>query len=154
MAELAATLSAALTAAGVPHDGVSIGAAADKATWSVQYPTTATDQQRATGATVLAAFNAAAPRVRFVSKYALASRLSQDERIAIRTKIDEPDAFLRDFWELLQLRDGESEPVDLDSATVIAGLGYLAGSTVAGHTISNPPVLASVLRVAQIRGLA
>lgn len=145
----------ALLSAGIPLIGVSIGDATDKATWRIDYAPDATSEQRALGATIVDEFVIAAPRLRFISKAALAGRLTPAERGRLRAKLEaKEDAFLIDFWDLVQLRDGTREPLDLDSNAVIGGLLYLAGQAVQGNTISDPPVLESVGRVAQIRGLA
>jgi hypothetical protein len=50
-------LDAALRAAGVPIIGVTVGAAADRATWVVQFDASATPAQQATAAATLAAFD-------------------------------------------------------------------------------------------------
>ena len=57
--DVATALDAKLRAANIPMDGVSIGKAADKTTWKVQFQSTATNQQKTLAATIITNFGAA-----------------------------------------------------------------------------------------------
>lgn len=56
MATVVELLSREILAAGVPITGVSIGTMTDKTTWRIDFLPNASPEQRATGATVMAAF--------------------------------------------------------------------------------------------------
>jgi hypothetical protein len=58
---VAARLTRALKAAGIPIVGVSIGRPGDRSTWRIDYAPAATVEQRAAGAALLASFDPDAP---------------------------------------------------------------------------------------------
>lgn len=63
LSPLAERLDRTLRAAGIPIDGVAVGDEASRVTWVPRYLANATDQQRATGDALIAAFDPAAQAV-------------------------------------------------------------------------------------------
>src|SRR5690242_16283354 len=61
--DVAGELDRALRAQGIPILGVRIGATADRSTWAIVYDPSATAQNRADGAALLASFDPTAPSV-------------------------------------------------------------------------------------------
>jgi hypothetical protein len=72
-------LRKALTDANIPFDSVSIGEPFNRATWTVQYAVTATDPQKAQGASIVATLDPADPTVIANVKADLANPRASEE---------------------------------------------------------------------------
>jgi hypothetical protein len=90
---VAARLTRALKAAGIPIVGVSIGRPGDRSTWRIDYAPEATAAQRTAGEALKASFDPDAVDVLAAEKDAEATRIADD--VLIR-------ALARATWEELQ----------------------------------------------------
>lgn len=85
---VAQRLDRALTAAGIPILGVSVGAEADRATWIVQYHPSATTQQRTDGDTLRGTFDPTSQAAIDAEKAERASNADTDLLIQAVARVD------------------------------------------------------------------
>lgn len=98
-------LDRALRAAGVPIVGVSIGKAADKSTWRIDFDASATPQQRTQAAQLVATFDPKDPTIVASVRTGTATALAQSVQIR---------AFHLWFFRVMNQRD--PTPAEVDAA--------------------------------------
>jgi len=121
MKPIAQSLTSALSAAGLPVEGVSLGDHADKTTWRVVYTSAATEADKALGASIVAAFDSSTVVTsRQISTRDFFRRWTKQERAKVRSAGRQNDD-VADLSE--ELRSGST--VDLTSPLLLSGLRSL-----------------------------
>lgn len=110
--ELIDLLVAALKAAGVPIEGLQIKDVTDRRTWTIDFTKTATPEQRAIGAVLLASFDPEAPAVKEATQAEAARQAGESVMIK---------AFYR-FW----FYKANGADAVLDDKTILADRELLA----------------------------